>query len=120
MLRQRSAFTFVHILVLIAIIGVIVGVGAAYWFGSKHETNKPAPSQTAATTNPPSDSSGSLSAEDRKLAEKQKICPVSGHDLNSMDGPYREDVEGKAVFVCCKACSKSLHKEPAKYLEKLK
>lgn len=47
-----------------------------------------------------------LSAEDRALAEQQQTCPVSGEALGSMGVPIKLDVDGKAVFICCKACEK--------------
>jgi Cu(I)/Ag(I) efflux system membrane fusion protein len=60
-----------------------------------------------------------LSPEDRKLAEAQKICPVSDHALGSMDAPVAIEVEGKKVWVCCKGCEDPLKADPAKYLAKL-
>jgi hypothetical protein len=62
---------------------------------------------------------GSLSAEDRVLAQKQKICPVTGEPLDSMGGPVRVLVNGKPVFICCEGCRGKLLKEPAKYLSRL-
>ncbi len=85
---------------------------AATYFGA---TRGGEPSST--TT--PSIATGSLSPEERRLAEKQKICPVTGEPLDSMGGPVRVDVAGRTVFVCCKACEKPLRKNPAKYLAKL-
>ena len=38
--------------------------------------------------------SGSPSDEDRQLAAKQKICPVTGNRSDSMGGPVRVEVEG--------------------------
>ena len=76
-------------------------------------------SGTTAPSQPPAPAS-SFSAEDRQLIEKQKDCPVSGQPLGSMDGPYRAEVEGKVVFLCCKSCTTALNKDPAKYLAKLK
>jgi YHS domain-containing protein len=80
--------------------------------------NQQSSSTPAATQPQPSQSS--FSAEDRQLIEKQKTCPVSGQALGSMDGPYRTEVEGKVVFLCCKSCTTALNKDPAKYLAKLK
>jgi hypothetical protein len=85
---------------------------AATYFGATRGANPPAPAAPAATP-------GSLSEEDRVLAAKQKICPVSGEPLDSMGGPVRLVVEGRVVFICCKGCEEPLRKEPAKYLSKL-
>ncbi len=85
---------------------------AAAYFGASRGASTLAP---AAPSLPP----GSLSEEDRLLAAKQKICPVSGEPLDSMGGPVRVVVEGRTVFICCKGCEEPLRKEPAKYLSKL-
>ena len=61
----------------------------------------------------------SLSTEDRALAEKQKICPVSGEALGTMGAPTKVSVAGHDVFICCKGCEKELTTEPDKYLTKL-
>ena len=60
-----------------------------------------------------------LSAEDRKLAEAQKTCPVSGEPLGEMGTPIKMTVKGQAIFICCEACRKPLEKNPDKYLAKL-
>jgi hypothetical protein len=62
---------------------------------------------------------GTLSPEDRLLAQKQKVCPVTGAELDSMGGPVRVLVNGKPVFICCEGCRQPLLKEPAKYLQRL-
>ena len=61
----------------------------------------------------------SLSTEDRALAEKQKICPVSGEPLGGMGAPKKISVAGRDVFICCQGCEKELKSEPDKYLAKL-
>jgi len=82
---------------------------AATYFGATRSAGTPAPAA------PPS----SPLEEDRLLAAKQKICPVTGGPLDSMGGPVRLVVEGRVVFVCCKGCEGPLRKAPAKYLSKL-
>ena len=62
----------------------------------------------------------SLSTEDRTLAEKQKVCPVSSGLLGAMGAPIKVDVNGKTVFVCCPDCEKPLKDDPDKYLAKLR
>jgi Cu(I)/Ag(I) efflux system membrane fusion protein len=61
----------------------------------------------------------SLSDADRLLAEEQAICPVAKMPLGSMGVPIKVDVHGRAVFICCEGCRKSLLAEPDKYLAKL-
>jgi len=63
-----------------------------------------------------------LSAEDRALVEKQKICPVEGTPLGSMDVPIKVPEvlwNGQPVFICCDGCRNKLLDDRDKYLEKL-
>jgi len=60
-----------------------------------------------------------LSPEDRTLAQRQKVCPVTDMRLGSMDVPIKVDVNGRPVFICCEGCRRSLLADPAKYLAKL-
>ena len=60
-----------------------------------------------------------LSAEDRVLADRQRICPVAESRLGSMGTPKKVDVNGTAVFICCEGCRDRLLREPDKYLAKL-
>lgn len=60
-----------------------------------------------------------LSPEDRQLAERQKVCPVSGAMLGSMGTPQKVSIQGREVFLCCSGCEAALRKEPKKYLAKL-
>jgi YHS domain-containing protein len=113
MLRLRSGNTAIKYLVAIVLIAIPIGVLAYTQFGAKHDTTPPAAGE------PPTPSKSS-SDEDRQLIAKQKICPVSGQSLDSMGEPYRTEVEGKVVFVCCKSCTSALKKDPEKYLAKLK
>ena len=49
----------------------------------------------------------------------QKLCPVMDEPLDGMGGPYRVNVERKAVYICCPGCAKKLQANPQQYLEKL-
>ncbi len=60
-----------------------------------------------------------LTEEDRALAIRQKICPVSGMPLGSMGPPPKVDVGGTAVLICCEGCRAVLLADPDKYLAKL-
>jgi hypothetical protein len=60
-----------------------------------------------------------LSVDDRALAEKQKICPVSGELLGTMGPPKKVSVAGHDVFICCEGCEESLTSEPVKFLAKI-
>jgi Cu(I)/Ag(I) efflux system membrane fusion protein len=83
---------------------------AATYFGA---------ARTAAVQSPtaPAAPEGSqLSTADRRLAAKQKVCPVTGSPLDSMGGPIRVELGGRIIFVCCKGCEAPLRREPQKYL----
>lgn len=38
------------------------------------------------------------------LAKAQRICPVTGKELDSMGEPFKAEVDGQTVFLCCKGC----------------
>jgi hypothetical protein len=45
-----------------------------------------------------------LPPEDRAIAEKQKVCPVTDAPLRSMGVPDKVTLKGKTVFLCCEGC----------------
>tara|TARA_R110002072_G_scaffold282552_1_gene445528 strand:- start:27147 stop:28232 length:1086 start_codon:yes stop_codon:yes gene_type:complete len=49
----------------------------------------------------------------------QKTCPVMNKPLDAMGGPWKFNVLGRDVFVCCPGCTKAIEREPAKYLAML-
>lgn len=61
-----------------------------------------------------------LSPADRKLAEAQGTCPVSGKPLGSMGKPVRMEHGDTVVFLCCGGCRKAFEADPGKYVAKLK
>ena len=60
-----------------------------------------------------------LPMEDRMAVYKQKLCPVSGGALGAMGKPYKLNVKGRDVFLCCKGCEGEITADPDKYLAKL-
>lgn len=61
-----------------------------------------------------------LSAEDRKLAEAQRFCPILPDSrLGSMGVPIKLTLEGKTAFLCCAACKGKATKDPAATLQKV-
>jgi hypothetical protein len=85
---------------------------AATYFGSGPRTSPQPPPQSGSPASP-------SPADDRQLIARQKVCPVTGEDLESMGGPVKVVIDGRAVFVCCKSCEKPLRGKPEKYLPKL-
>jgi hypothetical protein len=86
---------------------------AAAYFGASR--GGAAPGTTSSVTTP----TGPLSAADRELIARQKVCPVSDEPLDSMGGPVRVEVGGRTVFICCKSCEAALRKSPEEYLQKI-
>ena len=60
-----------------------------------------------------------LSDEDRRLAESQRICPVTKMALGSMGPPPKVDVNGQTIFICCEGCEGRLWEDPQTYLANL-
>jgi hypothetical protein len=57
-----------------------------------------------------------LAPEDRRLAERQRFCPVTKKPLGSMGMPARIVVSGQVVFLCCDGCEAALKRDPSKYM----
>jgi membrane fusion protein, copper/silver efflux system len=60
-----------------------------------------------------------LSPEDRKLAEAQRLCPITNSLLGSMGPPEKVVIKGQVVFLCCGGCKEEALKNPDKTLEKV-
>ena len=75
------------------------------------------------------ESMSKLSAEDRKLAEAQKYCPVGvefdddgkpvGGRLGSIGKPVKVMVEGAPVFIACPSCTQPFKDDTASYMKVL-
>ena len=61
-----------------------------------------------------------LDEADRKAAEKQKTCPVSGAKLGAMGTPYKVTVKGRTSSFAARIVCPELDAHPDKYLKKLK
>jgi hypothetical protein len=98
----------------------------AGYFGAARGERPAVTGQPAATTGAGASTSAvaaealrGLAAEDRPLAERQQVCPVTGLSLGSMGTPKRMVVAGRVLFLCCSGCESKLLRDPAKYLAKL-
>lgn len=56
---------------------------------------------------------------DRKIAMEQKLCPISGDHLGSMETPIKVVLKGQTVFLCCGGCKKDAESKPDATLAKL-
>jgi hypothetical protein len=87
--------------------------------GSAAEPEHHAPAPTSTEDEKIMRALGRLAPADRALAERQKVCPVTGERLGSMGVPHAVTVEGRTVFLCCKGCEAEMRKDARKYLAKL-
>jgi multidrug efflux pump subunit AcrA (membrane-fusion protein) len=60
-----------------------------------------------------------LSLEDQKLAETQRLCPVTENRLGSMGPPVKVTIEGQSVFLCCDGCKDEATKDAKATLAKV-
>ena len=58
-----------------------------------------------------------LSDEDRKLANEQKDCPITGEPLGSMGVPIKLTLKDQTVFLCCASCKKEAEADADKTLK---
>ncbi len=119
MLRKLSEFLILPAVLTAALSGCGGGANPA-----KETAKDPAAKDAVAAKNadkPADDLPGlkELDETDRKLAEKQKVCPISGALLGSMDKPYKMTVKGRVIFLCCKDCEDDVNKDPDGTLKKL-
>lgn len=94
--------------------------------GHDHAADEHAGHDHAENAQPASDADSQAQAtlaklppELQQLAEKQKICPVSGEPLGSMGVPYKVTVKGRDVLLCCQGCEGEIEENPDQYLAKL-
>lgn len=80
---------------------------------------KPSASETKPAAKADPEGLKELSPDDRALAEKQAICPVSKEPLGSMGTPVKVAVGSQTVFLCCSGCEEDFRKDPQKYLAQM-
>jgi Cu(I)/Ag(I) efflux system membrane fusion protein len=57
---------------------------------------------------------------DRRLAEAQRLCPITGARLGSMGIPAKIMIQGQPVFLCCQGCKEKALADPEKTMAKVK
>ncbi|TWU50650.1 Archaeal TRASH domain protein [Rubripirellula tenax] len=57
-----------------------------------------------------------VTAADAQFIAAQKKCPVMDEPLDAMGGPFKVNAAGKAIYICCPGCAKTIAAEPTKYL----
>jgi hypothetical protein len=62
-----------------------------------------------------------LSAEDRRLAEAQRFCPIRPTNrLGAMGAPMKVMLDGQPAFLCCVGCEIKARANPKETLQKVK
>jgi len=61
-----------------------------------------------------------LGADERRLAEAQKLCPITGKPLGSMGLPAKLTLKGQPVFFCCAGCEDEAKESEERTLAKVK
>ena len=126
---SRTDFVLSMVTLIVAVVVVSSGCG----------TSQPARPEVTTSSEPanhgPSDTAGhqtdqskdpeiqkalaSLSSEDRALAAKQRVCPVTEESLGAMGTPVKVRVLGRDVLLCCAGCEEELRAKANEYLAKL-
>jgi hypothetical protein len=104
-------------LLLLGVAGAVAGCGTG---GSGKATSAAGTSRQAKDTSSIQKNLAKLSPEDRKLAQAQKLCPISEEPLGEMGVPVKVMLEGQPVFLCCRSCLKKAEANPEKTLAKVK
>jgi hypothetical protein len=60
-----------------------------------------------------------LPAGEQEAALKQAVCPVSGHNLGSMDKPVKVSAEGRTFYLCCEDCQEKVKTDAKGVIAKL-
>jgi hypothetical protein len=97
---------------LTALLGLAILAGCQ---NSETPPTKPAAEKNAKETEAQA-SLAELPPADRPLAEKQRLCPVTGGALGEMGTPVKVDIKGQTVFLCCDACKNKALGNPDKTL----
>ena len=127
---SRTAIVFLMVSLLLPTLVVNGGCGASSPLRPSEGTTAAGAAQEHASdaVGEPSDQAqsaeiekelASLSPQDRELAAKQRVCPVTGEQLGTMGTPVKVQVLGRDVFLCCDGCKDKLRAKPEEYLAKL-
>ena len=118
---RKSAILFVLAAVLAA---ALVGCGGGT--NPAKETSKDPAAKDAAAAKDAGKAANDLPGlkelndADRKLAEQQKVCPVSGNPIGTAGmTPYKMTLKGRTFFLCCDGCKDDVDKDPEGILKKV-
>ena len=118
MFRWHSNISWFATLAVLVLVGGCTPAGDSG--SSKSAPAAGSQSKTMSPDNSIQEALAALPEADRAAAEKQQVCPVTGKPLGTMGKPYKVEVKGQTVFLCCDGCEEELKTDPDKYLAKLK
>jgi YHS domain-containing protein len=87
--------------------------------GPKTESPKSSEAAAAKLSNEELAEIKKLPAAEQALAIKQVVCPVSGHNLGSMEKPVKVEAAGRTFYICCPDCEKEVKENPQGVIAKL-
>jgi hypothetical protein len=123
MLRKFAVLLILPAVLAAALSGCGGGTNPAQETTKDSTAKDAAAAKVAAKKETEADTSGLklLDEADRKLAEQQKTCPVSGNLLGTADmgKPCKITVKGRTFFLCCDGCKEEVDKDPDGVLKKL-
>jgi membrane fusion protein, copper/silver efflux system len=101
------------------------GIGSTYYGASGgpdqkgRSTTTARPSTTADEDADVKEALDRLNPEDRRLANDQEYCPITGKHLGSMGAPVMIDLKGRRVFLCCSSCPDKAKADAQRTLDKV-
>jgi membrane fusion protein, copper/silver efflux system len=101
------------------------GIGSTYYGASGgpdqkgRSTTTARPSTTADEDADVKEALDKLNPEDRRLANDQEYCPITGKHLGSMGAPVMIDLKGRRVFLCCSSCPDKAKADAQRTLDKV-
>jgi Cu(I)/Ag(I) efflux system membrane fusion protein len=78
------------------------------------------PAESGAEENQEPAGLAELNEQDRRLAEAQKVCPVTDKPLGSMGTPFKVVLKDQPVFLCCEGCAGRAKRNEEQTLAKVK
>jgi hypothetical protein len=129
-LMSRTEFFLSMVILIVAVLVVSSGCGTSQPVArpeattasdpANHGSSDTADEQTDQSRDPEIQKAlASLSSEDRALAAKQRVCPVTEESLGAMGTPVKVRVLGRDVLLCCAGCEEELRAKANEYLAKL-
>jgi hypothetical protein len=107
-------------LIVIAIAWIFVSTGCSPFYEAPPKYKQEAEAFTVTETGETVPSGLlELSSADRRAAESQEKCPVTGTILGTTGKPHKFKYQGRVIYVDCKGSEPTFRSDPEYYLAKL-